>query len=245
MFAARAPLLNRFRGCRFGKSPGQPNFFRVSLPKHPIHYVQSKTHVLCIFAPFGYLKCTFAKSGPWMPFWHEFGPTKLLSSFSAKTHPIHYLRSNTHILGGFAPLGCSKCNVAKSGPGMPFWHEFELTKLFSSFLAKTQPIHYFRPKSHVLGSFAPFGCRKCPVAKSDPWMTFWHEFRPMKLFLRFSAKMHPIHYVWSNAHVLGGFAPFGCRKYNVAKSGPRMPFGHEFGPMKLLTSFSAKTHPMH
>jgi hypothetical protein len=100
-----------------------------------------------------------------------------------------------------------------------------------------QPIHFFRPKSHVLGSL--------PVAKSDPRMPFWHEFRPMKLFSRFSAKMHPIHYVWSNAHVLGGFAPFGCRKYNVAKSGPRMSFGHEFGPMKLLTSFSAKTHPMH
>ena len=146
-----------------------------------------------------------------MPFGHEFGTMKLLSSFSAKTHPIHYLRSNTHILGGFAPLGCSKCNVAKSGPGMPFWHEFGPMKLFLSFLAKTHSIHYFRSKTHILGGFAPFGCRKCTVAKSDSWMTFWHEFRPMKLFLRFSAKMHPIHYVWSKAQVLGGVAPFGCR----------------------------------
>ena len=148
-------------------------------------------------------------------------------------------------MGGFAPFGFRQCTFAKSGLGMPFWHEFAPTKLLSRSLAKMQPIHFFRPKSHVLGSFAPFGCSKCIVAKSDPRMPFWHEFRPMKLFSRFSAKMHPIHYVWSKAHVLGGFVPFGCRKYNVAKSGPRMPFGHEFGPMKLLTSFSAKSNPIH
>src|SRR6185295_10790394 len=66
----------------------------------------------------------------------EFGLMKLLSSFSAKTHPMHYLRSNTHILGGFAPFGCRKCNVAKSGPGMPFWHEFGPTKLLPCFQPK-------------------------------------------------------------------------------------------------------------
>ena len=83
---------------------------------------------------------------------------------------------------------------------------------------------------------------KCTVAKSDPRMPFWHEFRPMKLFSRFSAKMHPINFVWSKAHVLGGFAPFGSRKCTVAKSGPGMPFGHGFGPMKQFLSFPAKMH---
>ena len=148
-----------------------------------------------------------------MSFWHEFRPTKVFSRFSTKTHPIHYVRSETYVLGGFPPFGSSKCSFAKSGSWMPFWHEFELTKLFSSFLAKTQPIHYFRPKSHVLGIFAPFGCRKCTLAKSDPRMPLWHEFRPMKLCLSFSTKMHPTHYIWSKAHVLGGFAPLGCRKW--------------------------------
>jgi len=180
-----------------------------------------------------------------MPFGHEFGPMKLLSSFSAKTHPIHYLRSNTHILGGFAPLGCSKCNVAKSGPGMPFWHEFGPMKLFLSFLAKTHPIHYFRSKTHVLGGFAPFGCCKYTIAKSGPRMPFWHEFRTTKLFSRFSTKTHPIHYVRSKTHVLGGFAPFGSSKCSFAKSSPGMPFWHEFELTKLLSSFLAKTHPIH
>src|SRR6185503_17556775 len=46
-----------------------------------------------------------------MPFCREFGPTKLLSSFLAKKHPIHNFRSKTHVLGGFAPFGCRKCTL--------------------------------------------------------------------------------------------------------------------------------------
>ena len=129
-----------------------------------------------------------------MPFGHEFGPMKLLSSFSAKTHPIHYLRSKTHILGGFAPFGCSKCNVAKSGPRMPFGHEFGPMKLFLSFPAKTHQIHHFRYKTHVLGGFAPFVCRKNTIAKSSPGMPFWHGFGPTKLLSSLSPKTHAIHY---------------------------------------------------
>ena len=124
---------------------------------------------------------------------------------------------------------------------MPFGHEFGPMKLFLSFPAKTHQIHHFRYKTHVLGGFTPFGCCKCTVAKLGPRMPFCHEFRPMKLFSRFSVKMHQIHYVWSKAHILGGFAPFGCCKHTVAKLGPGMPYGLEFGPMKLLLSFTTKT----
>ena len=50
LFAANTPLLNRFLGCRFGTSPGQPKFFRVSLPKQ----IQSTTFSLkvmfCVFS---------------------------------------------------------------------------------------------------------------------------------------------------------------------------------------------------
>ena len=108
------------------------------------------------------------------------------------------------------------------------------------FFGQTRPIHYFWSKTHILGSFAPFGCRKCTVPKSDPRMPFWHEFRPMKLFSRFSTKTLPIHYVRSETHVLGGFAPFGSSKCRLAKSGPGMPFWHEFGLTKLLSSFWPK-----
>ena len=149
---------------------------RFSAKMHPTHYVWCKAHVLGGFAAFGGRKYTTAKTGPGMPFGHEFGPMKLLSSFSVKTHPIHYFRSKTHILGGFAPFVCRKSTVVKSGPGMPFWHGFGPTKLFSSFKTKTHPIHYFRSKTHILGGFAPFVCRKCTVPKSDPRMQFWHDF---------------------------------------------------------------------
>ena len=138
LVAASAPFRNRVQGCRFGTSSGQRNFFQDFQPKR----IQSTTlgpkflfwvvshHLVAA-------KCSFAKSGPGIPFWHEFGLTKLLSSFLAKMHPIHYFRSKTHILGGFAPFVCSKCTVAKSVPRMPFWHESRPTKLFSSFSAKT------------------------------------------------------------------------------------------------------------
>ena len=78
-------------------------------------------------------KCTVVKSGPRMPFGHEFGPMKLFLFFPAKMDPIHYFRSKTHVLGGFAPFGSNKCSFAKSGPGMPFWHEFGLIKLLLRF----------------------------------------------------------------------------------------------------------------
>jgi len=125
---------------------------------NPLHLVQSTC--------FGQFRTIWlphvdrCKIRSWDAVWARVWADKILSSFSAKTHPIHYLRSKTHVLGGFAPFGCSKCTVAKSGPGMPFWHEFELTKLFSSFLAKTHPIHYFSSKTHILGGVTRFGCQK-------------------------------------------------------------------------------------
>ena len=113
-------------------------------------------------------------------------------------------------------------------------------KLLSRFSAKMHPILYVWSKAHVLGGFAPFGSRKCTVAKSGPGMLFGHELGPMKLFLSFPDKTHPIHYFRSKTHVLGGFPPFGCRKFSVVKSGPRMPFWHEFGPTKLFRDFLPK-----
>ena len=140
------------------------------------------------FTPFGCLKCTVGTSGPGMSFCPEFRPTKLLTSFSVKKHPIHYFRSKTHVLGGFALFGCRKCTVATSGPRMWFCHEFGLTKLLSPFSVKKHPIHNFRSKTHVLGGFAPFGCRKCTVATSVPRMPFCHEFGPTKLLSSFWSK---------------------------------------------------------
>ena len=69
--------------------------------------------------------------------------------------------------------------------------------------------------------------------------------RSEETIVEFLVKTHAIHYFRSSAYVLGGFAPFGCRKCTVATSGPGMSFCHEFGPTKLLSSFSVKKHPIH
>ena len=128
----------------------------------------------------------------------------------------------------------------KIGSWDAVWARVRANGIFFSFPDKTHPIHYFRSKTHVLGGFAPFGCRKCTVAKSDPRMPFYYAFRPMKHLSRFSAKIHPIHSVWSKAHVLGSFAPFGSRKCTIAKSGRGMLFGHELGPMEYFLVFQTK-----
>ena len=173
----------------FGHEFGPMKLF-LSFPAktHPIHHFRYKNHVLGGFAPFGCCKCTVAKSGPRMPFWHEFRPTKLFRDFLPKRIQSTTLGLKLMFWVVSHHLVAAKCSFAKSGPGIPFLHEFGLTKLLSSFLAKMHPIHYFRSKTHILGGFAPFVCSKCTVVKSVPRLLFWHESRPTKLFSSFSAK---------------------------------------------------------
>jgi len=190
LVAASAPFRNQILGCHFGTSSAQWNFFQDFLPKciqsttfGPKHMLWAVSHHLvaaCRPLQNQVLECSL---GPSLGRWNY-----------CRVFQPKYIQS-THILGGFTPFGCSKCNVAKSGPMMLFGHEFGPMKLFLSFPAKTHPIHYFRSKTHILGGFALFGCCKCTVAKSGPRMPFGHEFRPTKLFSRFSTKMLPIHYV--------------------------------------------------
>ena len=123
-----------------------------------------------------------------MPFGHEFGPMNIVE-FSAKTHPIHYLRSKTHVLGGFAPFGCRKCTVAKSGPRMPFGHGFGPMKLFLCFPAKMDPIHYFRSNTHVFVSHhlvaasAPLrnGVLGCRLGTSSGQQISFRDFPPKRI----------------------------------------------------------------
>jgi hypothetical protein len=160
-------------------------------------------------------------------------------------HPTHYVWSKAHVLGGFAPFGCRKYTIAKSGPGMPFGHEFVLMKLLSSFTAKTHPIHYFRFKTHNLCGFAPFRCSKCTVAKSVSWDAVWARVRANGTIFEFSCQNASNPLLLVKTHILGDFAPFVCHKSTVTKSGPRMLFWHELGPTKQLLSFSHKMHSIH
>src|SRR6185503_3628413 len=178
-----------------------------------------------------------ATSGPVMPFCHKFGPTKLLSSFSVKKHPIHNFRSKAHVLGGFAPFGCRKCTVAASGPGMPFCHEFGPTKLLSSSFGQKASSPLLSVQNSRVGWFRTIWLPQVHRCNIGSWDALLALVRADETIVELIVKTHAIHYFGSKAYVLAGFAPFGCRKCTVAASGPGMPFCHEFGPTELLSSF--------
>jgi hypothetical protein len=67
-------------------------------------------------------------------------------------------------------------------------HEFLPPEPFLQFLQRTCPIHYFRSKTHVWGSFAQF--RRCtsPIPKTGVVVHTKHEFLPPEPFLHFSQR---------------------------------------------------------
>ena len=151
LFAANTPLLNRFLGCRFGTSPGQPNFFRVSLPKH----IQSTTFSLkvmfCVFshhlvtasAPLQnrVLGCRFGTSLGRRNYCRVFQPKRIQSTNLGPK--LTFWVVSHHLVAASAPLpnrvqGCRfgtslgqpnycrdlwpKCSQSTSlGPNLTFW----------------------------------------------------------------------------------------------------------------------------
>jgi hypothetical protein len=77
----------------------------------------------------------------------------------------------------------------------------------------------FRSKTHVWDGFAKFRCRTSSVPKTGVGVRTKHEFLPPELFLRFSQRTCPIHYIRSQTHVWGGFAQFRCRMSPIPKTG--------------------------
>jgi hypothetical protein len=96
----------------------------------------------------------------------RFFATRTISSFSQRTCPIHYLRSKTHVRGGFAQFRCRTSPIPKTGVGVHTMHEFLPPKRFLRFSQRTCPIHYFRSKTHVLGGFAQIRYRTSPIPKT-------------------------------------------------------------------------------
>ena len=117
-------------------------------------------------------------------------------------------------------------------------HEFMPPK---PFLILSQPTHYFRSKTHVLGGSMPFLSRTRHVAKTDIEANLMHEFMPLELFLVFLQQTCTIHYFRSKTQVLGGFAPFCCRTQPAAKISIGVHLMHEFVPQKPF-SFLAATN---
>jgi hypothetical protein len=73
------------------------------------------------------------------------------------------------------------------------------------FSLRTCPIHYFRSKTHVCGSFAQLRCRSSPIRTTVVGVHTKHEFLPPEPFLRFSQRKCPIHYFRSKTLVWGWF----------------------------------------
>jgi hypothetical protein len=113
------------------------------------------------------------------------------------------------------------------------------------FSLRTCPIHYFRSKTHVCGSFAQLRCRSSPILKTVVGVHTKHEFLPPEPFLRFSQRTCPIHYFRSKTLVWGGFAQFRCRTSPILKTVVWVHTKHEFLPPEPFLRFSQRKCPIH
>jgi hypothetical protein len=82
-----------------------------------IHYFMSKTHVWGGFAQFRCRTSPIPKTVVGVHRKHEFLPPEPFLRFSQRTCPIHYLRSKTHVWGGFAQFRCHTSPIPKTGVG--------------------------------------------------------------------------------------------------------------------------------
>jgi hypothetical protein len=97
--------------------PPEP-FLRFSQRTFPIHYFRSKTHVWGGFAKVRCRTSPIPKTGVGVHTKHKFLPPDQFLRFSQRACPIHYLRSKTHVWGGFAIFHCRTSPIPKTGVGV-------------------------------------------------------------------------------------------------------------------------------
>jgi len=120
--------------------------------------------------------------GPKLKFWvisHHFDALKCQFGFAP--HPL-CLNS---CFGWFHAISLPHLTYCEISIGVHLMHEFMPPK---PFLILSQPIHYFRCKTHVLGGSMPFHSRTWHVAKIGIEVHLMHEFMPLDLFLVFCSK---------------------------------------------------------
>src|SRR6185503_15972361 len=165
--------------------------------------------------------------------------------FSLRSCPIHFFRPKTKFLGGFARFRCLEVPVVISGFGVHKMHHFVLPKLRLVFSQRTCPIHFFRPKTMFLGSFARFRCREVQVVISGFGVHKMHHFVLPKLRLVFSQQTCPILFFRPKTKFLGGFTRFRCLEVPVVRTGFGVHTMHHFMLPKLRLVFSQRTCPIH
>ena len=122
-------------------------FLVLSQWTRQIHYFRSKTHVLGGSMPFHSRTWHIAKTGIEAHLIHEFMPLEPFLVFLQQTCPIHYFRSKTQVLDGFAPFCCRTRPAAKISIGVHLKNEFVPWKTFLVWSQRTCSIHNFRSKA--------------------------------------------------------------------------------------------------
>jgi hypothetical protein len=78
---------------------------------------------------------------------------EVASQFSQRTHPNHSIWPKTHVFGRFEPFRyCTKVG-AKWAEQVPLPHKFAKRNCAGFFSQRRHPIHYIRPKTHILRVF--------------------------------------------------------------------------------------------
>jgi hypothetical protein len=144
--AARHPFQKRVSGCIQARVFATGTISSFFATKCPIHYFGSETHVWGGFVKFRCSTSPIPKTSVGVHTKHESSPPEPLLRFSQRTCPIHYIRSKTHVWGGFSQFRCRMSPIPKTGVGVHTKHEFLPPEPFLHFSQQTCPIHYLGPK---------------------------------------------------------------------------------------------------
>jgi hypothetical protein len=163
--------------------------------------------------------------------------------FSQRTCPIHYLRSKTHVWGGFAQFCCSTSPIPKTGVGVHKSTSFCHRNHFFVFCNEHAQYTTLGPKLMFGVVSRKFIAARHPFRK---WVSGCIKARVFatETFLHFSQQTCPIHYFRSETHVWGGFAQFRCRTSPILKTGVGVHKSTSFCHLALLL-LSQRTCPIH
>jgi hypothetical protein len=164
---------------------------------------------------------------------HKFLPPIPFLCFSQRTCPIHYFRSKTHVLGGFAQFRCRTSPIPKTGVGVHSKHKFLPPEPFLRFSQQTSPLNYFRSETHVLGGFSQFRCRTLTIPKTGVGVHKSTSFCHQNHFLFFRNEH-------AQSTTLGPKLMFGVVSRNFVTA--RHPFRKRVSGCIQSTSFCHRNH---
>jgi hypothetical protein len=93
-----------------------------------------------------------------------------------KTHPIHAIGPQTHVLGRFGSFHYSTNFSAKRAELVKLMHKFVQPSLVETFCNKTHLIHTIGPQTHVFGHFRSFCYWTNFSAKRTKLVQLMHKF---------------------------------------------------------------------